>query len=340
MIHVLVASVMWTLVASLLVLRRGRADRSITYAAVAIALAMTLNIDPVYLAIDPALGGTNLVTLAGDGLLMIGLFFLGRGVMKAGEYRPRLVMIAVSLPALLVALACVTTMFFFVDRRDTATTTTFMSDLGGQLSAGLYSITVFSYCGIVVTAMLVLATRQFTLADGVLRVPAVLLMVGSSCAIALCIVVLIMDVAHVSGALGVWHAVEPAYGPLMIATFLCLCAGFIAQPAMRPLRQRLRAERTDALVAQLEPVWREATRLRPGLSESQATAGIFDEPEAVLHRKVVEIRDALIDPRVTFTIAAADHALLVRAERHLLGAKAPTAKSNKTGADDRGTGRS
>ena len=41
MIQVLVSSVMWTLVASLLILRRGRADHSITYASVTIAIAMT-----------------------------------------------------------------------------------------------------------------------------------------------------------------------------------------------------------------------------------------------------------------------------------------------------------
>ena len=112
---------MWTLVASLLILRRGRADRSVTYAAVAIALEMTLNIDSVYLVIDSVLGGTNLVTLASDALLMTGLFFLGRGVMKAGDYRPQLVKIAVGLPALVVALICVAALFFFIDRGETTT---------------------------------------------------------------------------------------------------------------------------------------------------------------------------------------------------------------------------
>ena len=164
MIQMLVAGVMWTLVASLLILRRGRADRSITYAAVAIALAMTLNIDDIYLAIDPALSGTNLVTLASDALLMTGLFCLGRGVMKAGDYRPQLVKIAVGLPALVVALTCVAVLFFFIDRGET--TTEFMRDLGAHPAAAIYSITVFAYCGIVVAAMLVLAMRQFRLASG------------------------------------------------------------------------------------------------------------------------------------------------------------------------------
>ncbi len=78
MIQTLVAALMWVLVASLLILRRGRTDRSITYSALTIAIAMTLNVDAIYVVVDRVLGATNLATLLSDGLLMIGLFFLGR----------------------------------------------------------------------------------------------------------------------------------------------------------------------------------------------------------------------------------------------------------------------
>ena len=64
MIQTLAATLMWALVASLLVFRRKRADRSITYAAITIAIAMTLNVDAIYTAVDPLLGGTNIATLA------------------------------------------------------------------------------------------------------------------------------------------------------------------------------------------------------------------------------------------------------------------------------------
>ena len=53
MIQTLVATLMWALVASLLIFRRKRTDRSITYAALAIAIAMTLNVDAIYPAVDP-----------------------------------------------------------------------------------------------------------------------------------------------------------------------------------------------------------------------------------------------------------------------------------------------
>ena len=140
MIQTLVATLMWALVASLLIFRRKRTDRSITYAALTIAIAMTLNVDAVYETVDPLLGGTNIATLIADTLLMIGLFFLGRGVMHTGEYRPQLVRAAVSIPILLVSLAAITVMFLFIDRG--ATTTRFMVDLGAQPTTAIYSIII------------------------------------------------------------------------------------------------------------------------------------------------------------------------------------------------------
>ena len=59
MTQTLVAALMWALVASLLIVRRKRADRSITYAAIAIAIAMTLNVDAVYAAVDPILSAAQ-----------------------------------------------------------------------------------------------------------------------------------------------------------------------------------------------------------------------------------------------------------------------------------------
>lgn len=71
--------------------------------------------DAAHNLVDPLFGGTNLTTLLADALLMTGLFFLGRGVLKTGEYRPRLVRTAVSAPALLVALLAVTASSLFID---------------------------------------------------------------------------------------------------------------------------------------------------------------------------------------------------------------------------------
>ena len=194
MIQTLVATLMWALVASLLIFRRKRTDRSITYAAITIAIAMTLNVDGFYTVVDPLLGGTNIATLNADALLMTGLFFLGRGVMKSGKYRPRLVRAAVSTPVLLVALLAITAAFLFVDRG--TTTTRFMSDLGAQPAAAVYSIINFSYGALVIATMLVLAARQYRHSTGIQRLPAALLSLGSTFGVALCLAVIVMDIAQ------------------------------------------------------------------------------------------------------------------------------------------------
>lgn len=334
MIQTLVATLMWALVASLLIFRRKRADRSITYAALTIAVAMTLNVDPVYTATDPLLGGTNLTTLVADALMMTGLFFLGRGVMKTGEYRPRLVRAAVSIPMLLVSLLAITATFLFIDHG--ATTTQFMSDLGAQPAAATYSIINFTYGGLVIATMMILAARQYRQSSAIQRLPAGLLSLGSAFGVALCLAVVIMDVAHVTGHLNLMRAVQPAYGPLSLLTFLFLCAGFAAQPAVRRAQHYIRHRRTADRAAQLEPLWNRATLVRPGLSQADPLAASAEDPEGRLHRQIVEIRDAMIDPRVIFDISKAERTLLECAESHLLGLDRTTAHTSRAPGREEG----
>ena len=317
MIQTLVATLMWALVASLLIFRRKRTDRSITYAALAIAIAMTMNVDGIYTVVDPLLGGTNFATLLADALLMTGLFFLGRGVMKSGEYRPTLVRAAVSAPMLVISLSAIAVTFLFIDRGPT--TTQFMSDLGAQPATAAYSIITFVYGGIVIAAMLTLAARRYRHSAGVQRLPAALLSLGSTFGVALCLAVIVMDIAHAAGQLDLMHAIQPAYDPLSVLTFVFLCAGFAVQPAVRRAQHRARRRHTISFTAELEPLWRRATHARPGLSQADPLAANSDDPEGHLHRVIVEIRDAMIDPRITFDIEADDRDLLERAESHLVG---------------------
>jgi hypothetical protein len=325
MIQMLVATLMWALVASLLIFRRKRTDRSITRAAFTIAIAMTLNVDGIYTVVDPLLGGTNIATLIADALLMTGLFFLGRGVMKSGKYRPRLVRAAVSVPVLLVALLAITAAFLFIHRG--TTTTRFMSDLGAQPGAAVYSIINFSYGALVIATMLVLATRQYRDSAGIQRLPATLLSLGSAFGVALCLAVIVLDIAHATGHLDLMHAIQAAYDPLSVLTFVFLCAGFAVQPAVRRAQNRARRRNTISFTAQLEPLWLRATHARPGLSQADPLATNSEDPEGHLHRVIVEIRDAMIDPRITFDISAEDRALLERAESHLVGNDSAVARA-------------
>jgi hypothetical protein len=313
----LVSVLMWLLVASLLILRRGRAERNITYAAFTIAVSMTLNIDLVYRALDSFVGGANLVTLVADVALMVGVFFLGRGVLKASEHQPWAVRLALNRFALVAALVGAVVTFVFIDRGET--TTSFMRDLGAQPVAAAYSMIQFLYYGIVLTAMAVLAARQLRSSAGTQRLPPASLLIGSIFGVVLSLIVITLDVAHVTGNLDLMASVAVAYEPVFLLAIVFLCLGFAGQPAARTLQARSRERATRMLVGELEPIWAAATRVRPGISQNEQAGFRADEPETLLHRQVVEIRDAMIDTRVSFDLSDQDRELVERAERHLLG---------------------
>lgn len=318
MIAVLVSAFMWLLVASLLILRRGRSERNITYAALTIAIATTLNTDPVYRTLDGLAGGTNVITLVADVGLIVGVFLLGRGVLKASEHQPTAVRLALGKFTLMAALGGAVVAFVLVDRG--GTTTTFMLDLGGQPAATVYSMIHFVYYGIVLTAMATLAARQLRSSKGAQLMPPAFLLVGGLLGVLLSVVVITMDLAHLVGNSNLMVAVAVAYGPLYLLTFFFLCLGFAGQPAARTLQARSRQRRTRMLVDELAPIWTEATRARPGISQNKDVAFHTDEPDALLHRQVVEIRDAMIDTRVSFDMSDQDKEVVERAERHLLWA--------------------
>ena len=333
MTAIFVSALMWLLVASLLILRKGRAERNITYAALTIAIAMTLNIDPVYWALDRLAGGTNLVTLVADVALMFGVYFLGHGVMKASEHHPWAVRLALNRFALVAALVASVSAFFLIDRG--ITTTNFMLDLGEQPAAAAYSMIQFFYYGIVLTAMAALAARQLRNSEGVQRLPPASLLVGSALGVVLSLVVITMDLAHVAGDLSLMATVSVAYGPTFLLTIFFLCLGFAGQPAARSLQARSRERKTRMLTDELAPIWGGATKVRPGISQNEHVPFHATDPETLLHRQVVEIRDAMIDTRVSFVVSDRDRQLVERAERHLLGAgsidAAPVASPAGTG---------
>lgn len=322
MTQILVSALLWLLVLSLLILRRGRADRSILWSALTIAVAMTLNIDGLYRWADRLLGGTNLVTLVADLALMLGIFFLGRAVAKATEFRPAIVRFALGRTVLAVALVCTVLAFVFIERG--VTTTTFMLDYGAQPAAAAYSMTQFAYDGIVLTAMAAVTTRQIRRGRGADRLPAVALLIGSALGLVLAAVVIGMDIAHLAGDVPLMLGLGTAYSPLFLSTFLFLCLGLASQPGMRWLRARARANAMRRLVTQTTPIWQRANLARPGMSQQDAAGFSAADAETRLHRQLVEIRDAAVDPRVAFELSDAESVIVDAAEAHLLGRGADT----------------
>ncbi|MFC5930352.1 hypothetical protein [Cryobacterium melibiosiphilum] len=133
------------------------------------------------------------MTLLADIALMVGIFFLGRGVMKASEHPSWEVQFALGRFALAVALAGAMVMFTLIDRG--VTTTSFMLDLGDQPAAAAYSMIQFVYYAIVLSAMAALAARQVRSSEGLQQWPPGAVLLGSGCGTALSAVVITMDLA-------------------------------------------------------------------------------------------------------------------------------------------------
>ncbi|VXB18314.1 membrane hypothetical protein [Arthrobacter sp. 9AX] len=149
MIQAVTAAVIWGLVLCLLPGLRTRKDHSILVAAVAIATALTLNVDPIYLAGDQALGSHNLLDLLANILMVVGIYFLSQAILRAAELtdaplrRDRRGLLILGLVTVGLVLA-------FLGIEAPASSTKFMSDYGDQPAAALYSAIQFVYIGVVV----------------------------------------------------------------------------------------------------------------------------------------------------------------------------------------------
>lgn len=80
---------------------------------------------------------------------------------------------------------------------------------------------------------------------------------------ALTIVVVVMDIAHLTEDLALMVAVGAAYASLFLLTFLFLCVGVASQLALRCVGERRRQAWTQGFVEQLTPLWDAATQVRP-----------------------------------------------------------------------------
>jgi hypothetical protein len=109
-----------------------------------------------------------------------------------------------------------------------------------------------------------------------------------------------MDIAHATG-----HSTSCTPSSRLrsaLAPDLRVPLRRVRDPTRRPPRPAPRP--TEAAPPPSPRSWSrsgtEATRARPGLSQADPLAASSEDPEGHLHRVIVEIRDAMIDPRITF----------------------------------------
>lgn len=317
MANILVAVLLWALVIVLLLFRRARRERSVLYSAIAIASAMTMSIDPLYLIVDGWFGAHDYIHLASCIILMVGVFYFARGVTRVGLITSAWVKMVLGPTTLIVSCFLVSTGFFLTVRHEDVSSTNFMISYGDQIGAALYSIAQYAYLGFVLSSMVVTSQRQRREA-GSRREKALasLLFVGSWIGVALSIDVIMMDIAHVAG----WDAVlsigQMLYSPLQMLTFLFLVLGLTLAPTTRWVRQVRRSRTMRSHLDRVELLWRNATSARPSVAHAIERRAANDEDR--LHRRIVEIRDSALDKSNSFQLTENDLNLLAELEDQLI----------------------
>ena len=223
---------MWALVLCLLPGARTRKDHSILIAAVAIAAALSLNVDAIYAAGDAAIGGRNLLDLCASILMVVGIYFLSQAILRAAELSDA--------PArrdrrglLILGLVSVGLVLSFLGISAPRSSTRFMLDYGGQPAAAVYSAIQFSYIGVVVSVTGYVCFRfRRRMAASYFRVAFTLVGLGCALALVLVLAVLGMDIAHLMGDHSTMANLAIVYDLSFVGSMVFLCAGLALKPVV------------------------------------------------------------------------------------------------------------
>ena len=340
MIQAIAAAVIWGLVLCLLPGIRRRTDHSIVVAAVTIASALTLNIDPVYLAGDAVFGGRNVLDLCSNILMVVGIYFLSRAILRAADpseapalsHKFGLAVLGVVVAALVVS-------FSLVDAPRTSTS--FMRVYGDQWSAAIYSAVQFVYIGVVVGVTGYTCFRfRGDMTRPYFRIAFTLIGVGCALAIVLVLAVLGMDMFHLLGDVDSMSALSAVYDGAVLGAMIFLCAGLALPPVARRIGRRTRAKTEPVLVNDLTEIWEKTTGTRTEL-RLESGAIVADERESArwrLHRMLVETQDALlVDPSLARLLNDREIQVLARVEEYLAVRQSPGPHGRQLGDIERGT---
>ncbi|WP_157372126.1 hypothetical protein [Arthrobacter sp. Soil736] len=308
-------------------------------AAVTIATALTLNIDQVYVAGDALVGSRNVLDLLANILMVVGIYFLSRAILRAADPEEipsrrdhfGLAILGLVIVGLIVCFSAVAAPY---------SSTSFMKDFGDQWSAAVYSAVQFGYIGIVVGITGYTCFRfRGNMSRPYFRIAFTLIGVGCSLAVILVLAVLGMDVLHLHGDLVGMRALSLVYDAALVGAMAFLCAGLALPPTARRISRRRESKTEATLVGRLTEVWEKTTDQRREV-RLVSSAEIVDRPDSArrrLHRMLVEIQDALlIDPELLKVLDDRDHQVLNRVEQYL--AVPPSRTEDGTGPHTVGRG--
>lgn len=285
----IVAIAMWVLCLVLLTRLRSRRDQSILLAASAIALAMTLNLDAVYFAVDRLLGGTNAALPVSDALLVVGVYFLARAILVGVDPSRAAAMTRPYAVALIATVVVMGVLFSMIDRGPT--TGDFMQTHGAQPAASAYSAIEYMFIGSVMVLTSVNCLRAFRRMPALAnRIGFFILGVGAGLGVLLSALILSFDFSHVfAPQLDLGRRLGALYGILYSGAIVLMAVGLVLPPIGRWVSETGRNRRARELRAALVPLWQRASAADYA---AQAPARATDVER--LRRTFIETQDALL----------------------------------------------
>ncbi|OII16133.1 MULTISPECIES: hypothetical protein [unclassified Curtobacterium] len=265
---------------TLFVLQRGQ-DRTLAVTFLLFAATIVTNVDPLYRWLDPLFGGFNVVTVVSDCLMVAGTSTLLWGVAKAvGAARPWLRNAIVVTCAVVVVVVIVA--FTVLDKP--ATTTTFMLDAGSHPAATVYSIAQTVYLGVALGAtglICVLHLREARTTTDLVGLW--VLVLGGVLGVVRMVVVVVMDLAHVLGDIGLTRALALPYDVTTPGAVICVSSGMLLLVIGHQVSRRRRSRRVETALRALTPL-----HARIGTDNAYPDSG---DPATRLSRLIVEIND-------------------------------------------------
>ncbi len=298
--NLIVVVFMWLLVLTLALRARTRPDNTMLKASIAIAASLTTNIDGLYLWAAHKLPWPNGLDLAANVLLIFGVYYLSRAIAHGARPGDS----ANGKEALWLRRAAVTTAvimtvsFAFID--DPVPSFSFMLDYGNQPAAALYSGVQYLY---------ILAVMAGTLATCRSNVPQMrrrrfrvgfrIIALGCIAGIVLCLSVLVMDAANVTGNEELRSAVGTVYDVSNPLTVVLLSVGLAVAPIGRIISDLSVRRQIRRLEPRLRAVWLATVARTPAVSLVGTTAQSVTEGHGkgagsaadTIHRLVIEIHD-------------------------------------------------
>ncbi|ROP64372.1 hypothetical protein [Curtobacterium sp. PhB115] len=289
---------------ALFVLQRGN-DRTLAVTFLLFSATIVTNVDALYRWADPLVGGFNLVTVVSDCLMIAGTSTLLWGVAKAvGAARPWL-RNAIVVTCAVVGVVVITA-FTVLDKPPT--TTTFMLDAGSYPAAAVYSIAQTLYLGVALGATGLICVLRLREARTTTDLVGLWLLVGGGVlGVVRMVVVVVMDLAHVTGHDTVTAALALPYDVTTPGAVLCVASGMLLLVVGHRAWRARGDRRVRAALRRLEP-------LHERLGADNAYPRTAD-PATRLSRLIVEINDGVRSSRAALT--EAERAVLADAEAAL-----------------------